>query len=150
MNEVKEAICFVSKDFKTDLERTWKGSVGDRRKTNDGGDGIVVDYVLPDYNTHKHGFMRPHDPSLSAKLKKLGAAAGAKEDTEDFMTLSNERFAVPELLFSPGDVGMRQPGLAEVVIQSVSALPIGLWSTMLANVVVVGGNARIDGFVERL
>ncbi len=150
MNQVKEAVCFASKDFNKDLERTWKGGVGNRRKLDDGGDGIVVDYVLPDYNTHKHGFMRQHDPSLSARLKKLGAAASANEGIEDFMTLGNERFAVPELIFSPSDIGMKQPGLPEVVIQSVSALPLGLWPAMLANIVVVGGNARINGFVERL
>ncbi|KAI9719781.1 MAG: hypothetical protein M1812_003269 [Candelaria pacifica] len=150
MNEVKEAVCFVSKDFNRDLQRTWKGGVGDRRDADSSGEGIVIDYVLPDYNTHRHGFMRPHDPSLSAKLKKLGAAAGANEGIEDFMTLGNERFAVPELLFSPGDVGMKQPGVAEAVIQSMSALPSGLWPAMLANIMVVGGNAKIDGFVERL
>jgi actin-related protein 6 len=152
MNEVKEAVCYVSHDFKGDLERTWKGSVGDRRKPGvDIGADIVVDYVLPDYNTHKLGFMRPHDPSLSGKLKKLGSAAGATGDGfEDFMTLGNERFTVPELLFSPGDVGMKQGGIAEVVMQSLQVLPTGLWSAMLANVVVVGGNANITGFVERL
>ncbi|KAI9700790.1 MAG: Actin- protein 6 [Candelina mexicana] len=150
MNEVKEAVCFVSKDFRKDLERTWKGGVGDRRSTDSDGESIAVDYVLPDYNTHKHGFMRPHDPSLSAKLKKLGAAAGSNEGIEDFMTLGNERFTVPELLFSPGDIGMKQPGLPEVVIQSISVLPSGLWPAMLANIVVVGGNAKIDGFIERL
>ncbi|KAI9786211.1 MAG: Actin- protein 6 [Geoglossum umbratile] len=152
MNEVKEAVCYVSHDFKGDLERTWKGSVGDRRKP--GGDGatdVIVDYVLPDYNTHRVGFVRPHDPSLSGKLKKLGSAAGASGDGfEDFMTLGNERFTVPELLFSPSDVGMKQGGLAEVVMQSLQVLPTGLWSAMLANVVVVGGNAKIAGFVERL
>jgi actin-related protein 6 len=152
MNEVKEAVCYVSHDFKGDLERTWKGSVSGRRKPgNDRGD-IVVDYVLPDYNTHKMGFMRPHDPSLSGKLKKLGSATGAAGDAgfEDFMTLGNERFTVPELLFSPGDVGMKQGGLGEVVMQSLQALPKGLWSAMLANLVVVGGNAKMAGFVERL
>ncbi|KAH0542193.1 hypothetical protein FGG08_003414 [Glutinoglossum americanum] len=152
MNEVKEAVCYVSHDFKGDLERTWKGSVGDRRKPGSDGVDIVVDYVLPDYNTQKAGFMRSHDPSLSGKLKKLGSSAGANGDAgfEDFMTLGNERFTVPELLLSPGDVGMKQAGLAEVVMQSLRVLPIGLWSAVLANVVVVGGNAKVPGFVERL
>jgi len=150
MNEVKEAVCFVSNDFKRDLEKTWKGGVGDRKRADHGGDSIVVDYVLPDYNTHTKGFMRPHDRSLATKLKKLGAVGGATEGVEDFMTLGNERFAVPELLFSPGDVGMKQAGISETVIQSLSGLPPGLWPAMLANVLVVGGNANIRGFVDRL
>ena len=150
MNEVKEAVCYVSTDFSRDLQRTWKGGVGDRRKVGDDGGNIVVDYVLPDYNTHKQGYIRPYDPSLVAKLKKTGPAVSGGGVVEDFMTLGNERFTVPELLFNPGDVGMKQAGLPETVMQSLSGLPHGLWPAMLANVVVVGGNAKIDGFVERL
>ncbi|KAI9752900.1 MAG: FKBP12-associated protein [Chaenotheca gracillima] len=153
MNEVKEDVCYVSSDFNADLERTWKGAVGDKRRKQErdaGSDNIVLDYVLPDYKTNLRGFARPHDPSLAAKRKKLGPSAGAGEVVDDFMTLGNERFTVPELLFRPGDVQMRQSGLAEVVMQSLSVLPGGLWPALLANVVVVGGNAKIKGFVERL
>ena len=150
INEVKESICFVSEDFKRDLERTWKGASASRKKALDGEREIVVDYVLPDYNAHKQGFMRPHDPSLSAKLKKMGSLAGAGEVVEDSMTLGNERFTVPELLFSPGDLGMKQEGLPGTVLQSLSGLPSGLWPAMLANILVVGGNSKIEGFMTRL
>jgi actin-related protein 6 len=150
MNEVKETICFVSEDFKRDLERTWKGASASRKKALDGEREIVVDYVLPDYNAHKQGFMRPHDPSPSAKLRKMGSLSGAGEVAEDFMTLGNERFTVPELLFSPGDLGMKQEGLPGIVLQSLSGLPPGLWPAMLANILVVGGNSKIEGFMTRL
>lgn len=150
MNEVKEAICFVSNDFKRDLERTWKGTSNSRKETLRGEREIVVDYVLPDYSAHKQGYMRPHDPSLSAKMRKIGSLAGTGEPVEDYMTLSNERFAVPELLFNPCDVGMKQPGLPETVLQSLSGLPSGLWPAMLANILVVGGNSKIEGFMSRL
>ena len=152
MNEVKEAICFVSDDFKRDLERTWKGASTTRKKAlNDGSREIVVDYVLPDYNAHKQGFVRPHDPSLGAKIRKMGSLGGAGGDTiEDYMTLGNERFTVPELLFNPGDVGMQEEGLPGTVLQSLSAVPTGLWPAMLANILVVGGNSKIEGFMTRL
>ena len=150
MNEIKEAVCYVTTNFSRDLERTWKGGAGDRRKVGDDGGNIIVDYVLPDYNTQKQGYTRPHDPSLVAKLKKIGAVVGGSGPVEDFMTLGNERFTVPELLFNPGDVGMKQVGLPEAVMQSLSGLPPGLWPAMLANVVLVGGNTKIDGLVERL
>ncbi len=150
MNEVKEAICFVSDNFRRDLERTWIRASGNQKKALGGQNSIVVDYVLPDYNAHKHGFMRPHDPSLSAKMKRIGSLTGTGEAVEDCMTLGNERFTVPELLFSPGDVGMKEPGLPETVLQSMSGLPPALWPAMLANIVVVGGNAKIPGFLDRL
>lgn len=150
MNDVQEAISFVSEDFRRDLERCWKGTSSNRRKALNGEREIVIDYVLPDYNAHKQGFMRPHDPSLTAKVRKIGSLTGSGESIEDYMTLANERFTGPELLFNPGDVGMRQPGLPEVVLQSLSGLPSGLWPAMLGNILVVGGNSKISGFMSRL
>lgn len=150
INEIKEAVSYVSQDFKRDLERTWNGASASRKKALSGERDIVVDYVLPDYNAHKHGFMRPHDPSLTTKVRKLGSLAGAGETVEDYMTLGNERFTVPELLFNPSDVGMKQEGLPATVLQSLSGLPAGLWPSVLANILVVGGNSNIDGFMARL
>ncbi|KAL8996712.1 MAG: hypothetical protein Q9169_003827 [Polycauliona sp. 2 TL-2023] len=150
VNEAKEKICFVSNAFKQDLERTWKGGSKRSREAQANENDIVVDYVLPDYNAGVHGYMRPHDPSFAARVKKMGAMANPGGVVEDFMTLGNERFAVPELLFSPRDVGMKEAGLPETVLQSLSGLPPGLWPAMLANIVVVGGNCLIDGFMKRL
>jgi actin-related protein 6 len=149
MNEIKEAACYVTKDFNTDLELSWKGTKGEKRESYLTGGGIAKDYVLPDYHTITKGYLRDHDPKLAGNLKKI-AAGKAVENPEDVLTLRNERFTVPELLFNPMDIGLRQPGLAQVVMQSLSVLPIGLWPGLLANVVVVGGNANIDGFIHRL
>ncbi|KAL9024675.1 MAG: hypothetical protein Q9196_006337 [Gyalolechia fulgens] len=152
VNEAKEKICFVSNQFRGDLERTWQGKVPAQDGKEEKGDEreIVVDYVLPDYNTGTKGHLRPHDPSPAARMKKMSAAANPAGVVEDFMTLGNERFAVPELLFNPMDVGMKEAGLPETVLQSMSGLPQGLWPAMLANIVVVGGNCLMDGFMERL
>ncbi|KAL8685910.1 MAG: hypothetical protein Q9224_005621 [Gallowayella concinna] len=150
VNEAKEKICFVSNEFREDLERTWKGASKHRRKKQNGSSEIVVDYVLPDYNAGIKGYIRPYDPSLAAKAKKMGAMANPGGVVEDFMTLGNERFAVPELLFNPADIGMKEAGLPETVLQSLSGLPPGLWPAMLANIFVVGGNCLMDGFMERL
>lgn len=135
MNEVKERVSFISKDFSGDLEKCKK------LKQND----IVVDYVLPDYNANKSGFVRPHVPVVGGKV-----ALAAGQNKEEVMTLGNERFTVPELLFSPSDVGHRQAGIPEAVIQSVSSVPEAYRNALLANIVLVGGNINIPGFVERL
>lgn len=141
--QIKEDTCFVSQDFRRDLERTRKG--------NDVND-ITIDYVLPDYHETTRGRVRAHDPKAAAQAAMAAAGSSLKVDaaTEDFFPLANERFVVPELLFSPADVGMGQAGLAEAVVQSLTALPPGLWPGFLANIVVVGGNALLKGFVERL
>ena len=149
MNQIKEDVCYVSHDFKTDLERTWNQTSGPGRKSH-GDRGPAIDYVLPDYITHMKGFARPHDPSLVAKRNKYGAVLGPEGVMEHIMTLGNERFAVPELLFNPSDAGMKEAGLPETVMHSLSGLPPGLWPAMLSNVLVVGGNANMEGFTERL
>lgn len=149
INEIKESCCYVARDFNRDLERTWKGTLGEKRESYITGGGIAKDYVLPDYHNLKKGFMRDHEPGAAAKLKRM-AAGKPVEMAEDVLTLRNERFTVPELLFNPMDIGIRQPGLAQLVMQSLAVLPIGLWPGLLANIVVVGGNANFDGFIHRL
>ena len=149
MNGIKEAACYATQDFNGDLERTWKGTTGEKREAYISGGGIAKDYVLPDYQNVTEGVLRDHDPGLANKKRKI-AAGKAVEDPEEIMTLRCERFNVPELLFNPMDIGLRQPGLAQVVMQSLQVLPIGLWPGMLANIVVVGGNSMIDGFIHRL
>lgn len=141
VNEIKEDICYVSSQFPVDLDRTWT------RANNPVDTSVVVDYVLPDYSDRQRGYARPHDPSAAAKAKRLGVSGGPKED---ILPLGNERFSVPELLFSPLDIGLQEPGLPEATLQSLQQLPEGLRPAMLANVVVVGGNTLIPGFVERL
>lgn len=155
VNEMKERACYITADFKADIENTWKGTRGEKRETYLTGAGIVKDYVLPDFHTRMHGVVRDYDPARHIKARKLGAsAAGAggsgSSTDEDVLTLRNERFSVPELLFTPSDMGMPQPGLADLVQQSLQALPLGLWPGLLFNIVVVGGNTLFNGFLQRL
>ncbi|KAF2115664.1 actin family [Lophiotrema nucula] len=147
LNEIKEAVSFVApsiQQFSKDLDRTWKGRVGDKRPLDS---SIVLDYVLPDYERSSHGYARPHDPVKFRMRKGLQPQQGPRED---LLPLGNERFAVPELLFSPTDIGVQEAGLPEAIMQSLNSLPEMLKAAMFANIVVVGGNALIPGFVERL
>ena len=144
VQEIKEDVCFVSSSFSSDLERCWKGGLKDPREIDT---SIVVDYVLPDYEAVKRGFSRAHDPSISRKERALGLDGGPREH---IVTIGNERFTVPELLFTPSDIGMLQEGLAGTVLQSIYSLPRGLWQPFLANVLVVGGSSKFPGLVERL
>lgn len=144
MQEIKEDVCFVSQSFASDLERVWKGGLKDPREIDT---SIVVDYVLPDYEAVKRGFPRAHDPKISRKERALGLDGGPREH---IVTIGNERFTVPELLFSPSDLGMQQDGLSGAVLQSIYSLPKGLWQPFLANILVVGGSSKFPGLMERL
>ncbi|KAH7078171.1 actin-domain-containing protein [Paraphoma chrysanthemicola] len=147
MNEIKEAISYVAPSaqyFAKDLERTWKGRLGNKRELDS---SVVVDYVLPDYETAIHGHARPHDPVRSSMRRGLQPLQGPRED---LLPMGNERFAVPELLFNPSDIGIQEEGIPGAVMESMRGLPEALRVGMLANVVVVGGNSLITGFIERL
>lgn len=147
VNEIREKACYLSLDFAADLDKCWKGTKGERRPEYVAGSaGIAKDYVLPDFHSRSQGVVRDYDPAASSRAKKMAASAL----NEDVLTLRNERFAVPELLFHPADVGLRQPGLAELIMQSLSALPVGLWPALLSNVVAVGGVTQTPGFIQRL
>ena len=149
VNQMKEDVCYVSGDFKADLEQARKGASGGQRHVTDKGD-VVVDYVLPDYTTRIRGETRPHDAKTISIMNKTGSVTNANGVKEYIMSLGNERFTAAELLFHPGDIGMKQAGLPETVMQSMSGVPTGLWTAMLSNVLVVGGNAKLEGFVDRL
>lgn len=148
MNDVKEAVCYVSGDFQRDMEQAWRAKKA--RGQTQPAEGIVVDYVLPDPTSGKKGFVRSHDPLISGKKRKSLLSGSGDLVTEDFLVLGSERFTVPEILFNPADIGMRQAGIPEIVLQSLSVLPTGLHPSFLANILVVGGNALIPGFIERL
>ena len=150
VNQMKEDACYVSTAFKNDLESVGKGPLTAGRKPPVRKEDIVVDFVLPDYTTRMRGELRTHDPTTMAMRTKLGAVTGPDGKKEYIMALGNERFMVPELLFSPRDIGMKQAGLAETVLLSLSGLPPSLWPSMLANILVVGGNAKFAGFENRL
>ena len=165
VNEIKEKVCYVSQSFNSDLEATWKGNTKrtTRLPTPPDSDAMdldnmevrrtpIIDFVLPDGVNIKEGFVRPHDPSIAnARKRKHGQDASPPQASDEvFMTLGNERFTVPEIIFSPSDIGSKQAGLPELVMQSLSTLPPAIQATMLANILVVGGNAKMSGFVERL
>lgn len=169
VNDMKEHISFISQNFNSDMEKTWKGNKGRMKASTTSPvdqstdhmeldqplshDNLILDYILPDGIHLLNGFSRPHDPSMSnPKKRKLQALAAPSATTvsEISATLGTERFAVPEVLFSPSDIGSTQPGLADCIIQSLSVLPPLVQATMLANTLVVGGNANIPGLVERL
>jgi actin-related protein 6 len=184
VNDIKEDVCFVSQDFKADMEKTWKGNIGRQKvvKTrpptppdNDDSEEdametdevpnslpapassdldptLSIDYILPDGLHIKRGFARPHNPlaSRSNKNKRKIHAAAPEADDYVSMTLNSERFTVPEVLFSPSDTGSTQPGIAQCVMQSLAVLPPALQASMLSNILVVGGNVKMTGFLRRV
>jgi len=66
------------------------------------------------------------------------------------LAMSVERFAIPEVLFRPSDIGLDCGGIAEGIVESISACDATLRAAMYNNVLLVGGNARMPGYKERV
>ncbi|XP_062573518.1 actin-related protein 6-like [Saccostrea cucullata] len=129
INQVKEDVCYVSTQFMKDMETAKK-----RGKENT----IARDYVLPDYTHIKRGYVRPQEETT-----------GRAKDGEQIIRMNNERFAIPELLFHPSDVGVQEMGVAEALVYAISTLPEEMRPHMYSNIVLTGGNCLLPGFSER-
>ncbi|XP_006893073.1 PREDICTED: uncharacterized protein LOC102858109 [Elephantulus edwardii] len=66
------------------------------------------------------------------------------------ITLGSECFCCPEALFQPSLLGLNQPGLSQLALQSISCLEAKQQEQLLANVVLDGGSTLLNGFPERL
>ena len=137
MSAVKDALSFVSLDFGADL---------DRAKANARDPTIARAWVLPDFAAGSKNYLgyplAPDDPRATAR-----PAAGSDSQ---MLWLANERFAVPEILFNPTTIGLKQPGLADATADAIAALPQDIQGLFWGNVLCVGGNARMPGFGQRL
>lgn len=163
MSLIKERLCYVSTSFAQDLKTS-------RIKNN----AIKKHYILPDQTNSILGFVYgtaptaadigkkttttssssamevDNDASATQNSTSKNSALDAVPDDAQILTLCNERFAVPEALFHPSDVGLRQAGLAEVIYQSIIACPEYLREAFCSNIVLAGASAAIPGLAERL
>ncbi|BBN03542.1 actin-related protein 6 [Marchantia polymorpha subsp. ruderalis] len=165
MEDVKEKLCLCSLDTAADL---------DVARSRGRSNYFLCDYILPDGIKHKRGFVKnpqaasaymhkrkkvepvdmeeDDDEEIAEKEETRSATkAGlpAKEDHQ-ILTLTNERFLVPEMLFHPADLGMNEAGLAECIVRAVKACHPTLHPVMYSNVLLTGGSTLFNGFKERL
>jgi len=66
------------------------------------------------------------------------------------VTLLEERFLAPEVLFAPGLIGRDEPSLPEMVFDAIMACDIDVRKVMVENIVLTGGSSLFPGLKERL
>jgi len=66
------------------------------------------------------------------------------------ITLGDERFRVPEVLFQTNMLGKEAPGIHELTHASVQRCDIDLRRTLYSNIVLSGGTTMFDGLGERV
>lgn len=130
INQVKEEVCYASTDFDNDMRIA---------KLKNKENTIVRDYVLPDYANIRKGYVKSQEEST-----------GKAVNSEQLIRLNNERFCVPELLFNPSDIGMKEMGISEAIVDSVEACFKDVRASLYKNILLMGGNAMFNGFKERV
>ncbi|EIE78383.1 hypothetical protein RO3G_03087 [Rhizopus delemar RA 99-880] len=50
----------------------------------------------------------------------------------------------------PSDIGLDQAGIAEAIVQGVNACDSVIHGLLYANIILVGGNANIPGYLDRM
>lgn len=68
----------------------------------------------------------------------------------EVFTMSSERFRCPESVFQPTFLGLNQPGLHELVYESILNSPPDRRTKLFLNIVLTGGGSKFQGLVPRL
>ncbi|KAH9388929.1 Actin, cytoplasmic A3a [Tyrophagus putrescentiae] len=66
------------------------------------------------------------------------------------ITIGNERFRCPEVLFQPSLFSLANNGIHETIYDSVMKCPVDYQKGFFANIVLSGGNTRFPDFADRL
>merc|ERR1719499_2810200 len=66
------------------------------------------------------------------------------------ITIGNERFRAPEVLFKPNFIGMEQEGVHTLTFNSIMKCDVDIRKDLYANIVMSGGTTMFDKMAERL
>jgi len=86
---------------------------------------------------------------------KAAAESSDKEKTYELpdgnvITLGNERFRCPEVLFQPSFIGKEASGIHDTTFQSVMKTDVDIRKDLYANIVLSGGTTMFQGIGERM
>ncbi|TKR75970.1 hypothetical protein L596_017186 [Steinernema carpocapsae] len=66
------------------------------------------------------------------------------------ITIGNERFRCPEVLFQPAFIGMEQQGIHETTYFSIMKCDVDIRKDLYANTVLSGGTSMFPGIADRM
>jgi len=176
IEDAKEKVCYVADDVMEELKKckVKRGCEVTREYVLPDGIHVLRGYVRDTVGATKASATRETDDGESdddddddddedfgakgQKKKRAKAPEPKKPKMSDptevehqFLTLTNERFMVPEALFRPSDIGLQQCGVPELVTQAVEIEELADTQRALCylDVILVGGCTLFPNFVER-
>merc|ERR1712033_76586 len=66
------------------------------------------------------------------------------------ITIGNERFRCPEVLFQPSMIGMESVGIHEALVRCVKACDIDIRKDLFSNIILSGGTTMYAGIADRV
>jgi len=66
------------------------------------------------------------------------------------ITIGNERFRAPEILFAPTMIGMEQDGVHKLTFSSIMKCDVDIRRDLYANIVMSGGSTMYPGIADRM
>jgi len=88
------------------------------------------------------------------EMKQAESSSDIEEQYElpdgNIITVGNERFRAPEVLFQPNFVGMEQAGIHMLTFQSIMKCDVDIRRDLYKNIVMSGGTTMFKGIPERL
>lgn len=94
-------------------------------------------------------FIADFSPTASSRTQQKPNAA-SREEGEQLLELSHDRFQLHETLFNPGLIGLEQCSLSELVVEAIKGTDENIQPLFFANVILIGGMAALPGLRERL
>jgi actin beta/gamma 1 len=91
---------------------------------------------------------------FDAEMKLCSESSNAEKTYElpdgQVIVVGNERFRVPEVLFSPCFMGSEQVGIQDMVFRAIMSCDVDIRKDLYSNIVIAGGSSAFSGIAERL